>query len=320
MGIIASIIRESLPPAPRFTTDDTPDLTGKVMIVTGGNAGIGKETARVLLAHNAKVYIACRSAEKAKEAASALKQATGKTDTDLVVLSLDLADLGSIKASVAEFLRKETRLDVLFNSGGVMAPPISQTTKHGHDLQFGTNVLGHFYLTQLLLPTLVATAKASPDGIARVVNTSSMGHWFSKWGKLIDYDTLTDGPKRLQLGTSAAYSQSKSGNILFARELARRYGDQGIVSTALNPGNINSDLQRHFPSLLIKLARWLMYDVSFGAITQIYAGTSPETANINGEYLIPWARVSPCRADHQDAKKQEELWEWLETEVKKYAP
>ena len=90
-----------------------------------------------------------------------------------------------------------------------MVPPISQLTSHGHDLQFGTNVLGHFYLTHLLLPTLIATAKISTDGTARVVNTSSSAHMFSS-KNIIDYDTLKDGPKRVQLGAGGLYSQSKS--------------------------------------------------------------------------------------------------------------
>jgi len=323
MGVLLSLYNESYPPAPKFTADSVPDLSGKVMIITGGNTGIGKETARVLLLHDAKVYIACRSAEKAAAAIDDLKKVTGKGDDRILFLPVDLSDLASIKAGVDEYLTKETKLDVLFNSGGVMIPPVDQLTKHGHDLQFGTNVLGHFYLTQLLIPTLINTAKTSPDGKARVVNTSSSAHLISKSAKNggpVELDTLRDGPKRTKLGTQSLYAQSKSGNVLFSHELARRYGSQGIVSTALNPGNIKTDLQRHASSLQLTLIGWMLKDVSYGALTQLYAGTSPEGAEFNGKYLIPWARVRPCRADHNDEKKEAELWAWLEAQVKQYAP
>lgn len=122
--------------------------------------------------------------------------------------------------------RQESRLDVLINSAGVMRPPIEQLTKHGHDLQFGTNVLGHFYLTQLLLPTLIASAKASPDGISRVVNVSSTAHLRSKppsQGGPVDLETVFDSEKRTQLGTGALYSQSKSVSVSNGGALQMRH-------------------------------------------------------------------------------------------------
>jgi len=157
-----------------------------------------------------------------------------------------------------------------------MAPPIEQVTTQGYDLQFGTNVLGalshnfqgstqpifflgHFYFTKLLIPALLAGAQSSPDGKARVVNTSSSASLFI--GE-VDFNTLKDTPARKKRAPEMLYSQSKlvgvfaysqitpfklhiQGNVLFSNELARRYGDQGIVSTSLNPGNLKSDIQRH---------------------------------------------------------------------------
>jgi len=173
MGNLFSIIAESFPPHPIFTVDDIPDLSGQIIIVTGGNTGIGKETVKELLNHDAKVYLAARNQEKAFAAIKELSEVTGK---EAIFLKLDLSDLKGIKAAAEEFLSKETQLHVLFNNAGVMVPPVEQLTADGYDLQFGTNVLGHFYFTKLLLPTLIATAKTSSDGKARVVNTSSLGH------------------------------------------------------------------------------------------------------------------------------------------------
>jgi len=321
---ILAMLADYWPPKPEFTTDDIPDFSGKVMIVTGGNAGIGKETAKVLLQHNVKVYIACRSAEKAKAAAEELRSTTGKTEDDLKILSLDLSNLATVKAAVAEFLRYESRLDVLFNSGGAMSCPLDQVTIHGHDMQFGTNVIGHFYLTQLLLPTLIATAESSPDHHVRVVNVSSGAHWIAPSpgrGGPILYDTLVDGPTRTKYGDQTGlYAQSKAGNILFAKALARKYSSQGIVSTSVNPGPINTDLFRHVNPWIRWFFQLVLYPVSLGVLTSLYAGTAPEAAEFNGKFLGPWARVQPCRADMDDVDGQEELWTWLEGEIKKHVP
>ncbi|KAH7913059.1 hypothetical protein BJ138DRAFT_1146934 [Hygrophoropsis aurantiaca] len=310
MGVLLSWIREAAPPASTFSVENMPDLTGKVVIVTGGSTGIGKETAKALLAHGAKVYIATRNQSAAEKAIRDLEQETGHEAT---FLKLDLAELKSIKAAVAEFLSKETRLHVLFNNAGVMAPPVDLITTDGYDLQFGTNVLGHFYFTQLLLPTLIASARDSLDGQVRVVTTSSSGHLFGN----LDFNTFKDGPARKKLSTNTLYCQSKFGNIVFALELAKRYGNQGIVSTSLNPGNIQSDLQRHIPELARKFINaFVLHSTPKGALTQLYAGTAPEAAELNGKYLIPWARVSSPRKATQDHKLGQALWEWLEDQVK----
>ncbi|KAH9895862.1 NAD-P-binding protein [Cubamyces lactineus] len=307
---MSSACTNMFPPKPKWGVDQIPDLSGKVMIVTGGNTGIGKETIKALLNHNAKVYMASRSPERAQDAIDELRKETGK---EALFLQIDLADLQSVKRAANEFISKEERLDVLFNSGGLMYPPVEQTTKDGYDLQFGTNVIGHFYFTQLLLPLLIASAKTSPDGKARVVNTSSMGHSFVTG---IDFDTLRDGPKRVKAGTTKLYSQSKFGNVVFAKELHRRYADQGIVSVALHPGNLQTDLQRHVSKVELMIAKHLLYPAPMGALTQLYAGTTPEGANLGGEYLIPWARVGRARKETENPEIGRKLWEWLENEVK----
>ncbi|KIJ18178.1 hypothetical protein PAXINDRAFT_9260 [Paxillus involutus ATCC 200175] len=310
MGVAHSFLNEILfPPKPLFTEDSVPDLSGKVALVTGANAGIGKETARVLLAKNAKVWIACRDVSKGEAALKELKERTGR---DAHLLKLNLSNLKSIKDSAEEFSRQENQLHILFNNAGVMGPPIEMLTDDGYDLQFGTNVLGHFYLTKLLLPTLISTAKSSSEGTVRVVNTSSNVHWLSG----LRFDTFKDGPKRRAINPYRLYGQSKTGNIVFSAELHRRYRDQGIISISLNPGGIKTELQRHRSALAQRLnSMILLWDISYGPLTQLYAGTSPEAATMSGQYLIPWARIGAPRANTQNPQLGKELWTWLEDQV-----
>ncbi|KAF8965144.1 hypothetical protein BDZ97DRAFT_1918567 [Flammula alnicola] len=311
MGVVLSLINEGFPPKSKFSPADIPDLSGKVIIVTGANTGVGKETTKALLAHNAKVYIAARNPDKAAQAISDLKKETGNA---AIFLKLDLAGLKSIQAAAEEFQSKENELHVLFNNTGVMMTPIDQVTSQGYDLQFGTNVLGHFYFTKLLLPTLLAGAKSSPHGKARVVNTSSAASMFIS---TIDFNTLNDTLARKKKGTGLLYSQSKFANILFSNELAQRYGSQGIVSMSLNPGNLDSDLMRHRSSIETSIVKLILYAPSYGALTQLWAGTSPEGATLNGKYLIPWAHIGTVSSAAQDFKLVGELWNWLEEQVEK---
>nr|GAT61357.1 NAD(P)-binding protein [Mycena chlorophos] len=304
MGVIWS---QFFPPKATFSVDDIPDLTGQVMLVTGGNSGIGKEIVKGLLAHNAKVYLAARNAESAKMAIAELKTQTGH---DAEFLEIDLADLGSIKRAAEEFTRKEKQLNVLFNNGGVMASlPVVQLdmlTKQGYDLQFGTNVLGHFYLTKLLLPTLITTAKDSGKP-TRVVNTSSL---VLEGAAKFDFATFKESPARAKLGTSGLYQQSKFGNAVFSAELHRRYAEQGIVSIALNPGNIMTNLGRYLSPGFLRILKYIVYDPPLGALTPLYAGTVKEGDGFGGKFLFPWARMGQVPAAVDDANNGRELWTW----------
>ncbi|KAF8231776.1 NAD(P)-binding protein [Tricholoma matsutake] len=310
MGLaFSSVYQHLFPPKCTYTVNDIPDLTGKVVIVTGANTGIGKETAKALLSHNAKVYIAARDQSKADLAIKDLEDQTGK---ESFFLKLDLADLLSVKAAAKEFESKEKELHILFNNAGVMLPPIEKVTAQGYDLQFGTNVLGHFYLTKLLMPLLLSGAKSSPDGKSRVVNVSSVGHIMAS---NLDFNTFKDGPARRRPSVrSLLYGQSKFGNIVFANELFRRYGDQGIVSTSVHPGNIKTDLYQGVP-LMVSLVGFTMYPASTGAVTSLWAGTSVEGAKLGGKYLVPWARLGRAHAGTQDPELGKRLWEWAEEQV-----
>ncbi|KAJ7153072.1 NAD(P)-binding protein [Mycena crocata] len=305
-----STLSKLFPPKPKFSVNDIPDLTGQVIIVTGGNSGVGKETVKALLQHNAKVYVAARSEEKAKAAIVDLKSVTGK---QAEFLQLDLADLHSVKRAAAEFNQRETELHVLFNNGGVMDPPIEQLTAQKFDLQFGTNVLGHFYFTRLLLPTLLATAASK--GLARVINTSSLSAEMSGLKNGINFNTVTDTPERRKTPTNSLYAQSKLGNIMLSNELARRYGTQGIMSTSLHPGNLKTELGRHHGPIFLLFIRLLVYPVPYGALTQLWAGTTAEGATFNGKYLIPWARMGKTPPEALVPGAAESLWTWMEKQV-----
>ncbi|KAF9002966.1 NAD(P)-binding protein [Cyathus striatus] len=308
MGGIISFLSETFPPQSKFSVDDIGDLTGKVFLVTGGNTGVGFEIVKGLLQHNATVYLAARSASKGKEAIEQLKDVTGK---EARFLQLDLSDLKSIKESAIEFNSKEKELHVLINNAGVMMPPLDQFTKDGYDLQFGTNVLGHFYFTKLLLPTLLATS--TPSTPSRVVTVASAAGMMVN---NINFDTLRDSSARNKLSKSTLYMQSKMANLVFATELARRYGDKGLVSASLNPGTLKSELARHVESAIEKLAlKIISYPVPLGALSPLYAATAPDGASLNGKYFIPWVREGKLSKAVLDPQLGKDLWTWLEDQV-----
>jgi len=311
------VFSQLFPPKPTWAAADVPDQAGKVVIITGGSGGIGQETARVLLSKGAKVYIAARSQEKSQKAIDELKKETG--NESVFFLKLDLSDLFAIKAAAEEFVDKESELHVLYNNAGVMYTPVDKVTEQGYDMQFGTNVLGHFYLTKLLLPVLTATAKNSPAGTVRVVNVSSLSH-YSRAPEGIRWSSVSPGNNSLEarekLGTIKLYGQSKLGNILFSIELARRYGGEGIVSISLHPGVIKTDLTRYLGTLVQRLGRMIAYPVSYGAISSLYAGTAPAASELNGKYLTTWARVTLPDSQALDSELGKKMWEWCEEQDK----
>ncbi|KAK0437951.1 NAD(P)-binding protein [Desarmillaria tabescens] len=284
-------IDQCLPPKPQFSVDQLPYLSGQVMIVTGANTGIGKVTAKALLAHNAKVYFACRNE---------------------LFLQVDFADLNSIKCAAEEFTSRETELHVLFNNSGVFSPPLA-LIEQGYDLQFGVNMLGVFYFTKLLIPTLMPTSTSNPEFKPRIINTASLNHIFVNGLK---FDTFKDGPKRRKMNKMALYSQSKFAMVTWTTELARRYADQGIIAISVNPGNLRSEMQRHispFERTIMACNKTILYPVDMGGLTQLYAATMSDSEM----YMKPWARVgAPFSATKNEALGRQ-LWEYLEDVLRK---
>lgn len=242
-----------------WTFDDIPDQSGRVALVTGANSGIGYETARQLAARHAHVVMACRSLDKAEAAKARI--VNDLPDASLRVMPLDLSSLASVHAFAEAFLAEHDRLDLLINNAGVMIPPYS-TTAEGFELQFGTNHLGHFALTGLLLPLITRTPEA------RIVTVSSEAHRMGK----IDFENL-DGEKGY--AKWPFYGQSKLANLLFTYELQRHLEAAGhtTIAVAAHPGWTSTNLQRH-TGMVSFLNRFFGMQPEQGALPTLFAATA----------------------------------------------
>ncbi|KAI8631156.1 hypothetical protein F5Y19DRAFT_473555 [Xylariaceae sp. FL1651] len=320
-------ISQIYPPKPGFTEKDLPQLHGKVYLITGANTGLGKELARMLYSKNAKVYIAARSEAKGLQAIEAIKEAEPNSSGELAFIRLDLADLRTVKASAQEFLKRETKLHVLFNNAGVMKPATGAKSAQGYELQLGVNNVGTFMFTKLLTPVLAATAKTEAAGTVRVVWVSSSAGeapLAPKGGVPMDnLDYHND------MGWFPKYCISKAGNFLQGAEYARRYKADGILSISLNPGNLDSELWRNQPYVVAKFLKWfVLYAPINGAYTELFAGLSPEvTMEKSGGWVVPFGRFMRPRKDLGEATKTEaeggsgiarKFWEWNEEQVRSY--
>jgi retinol dehydrogenase-12 len=304
---------------------DIKSLLGKVHIVTGGYSGIGLALVKCLFEKNATVYIAGRNKDKFNEADVSLKKEFPSSKGRIEFLQLDLADLSTIKASADEFLKKESRLDVLTNNAGVMSPPAGSVDAQGHELMMGTNVLGPWLFSESLLPILKSTAATAPTGSVRVTWAGSLLDFSPKGG--VEFNEETGEPK-LQPAQQANYGQSKAANALLASEFAQRHGSDGIISVGWNPGNMKTELGRHLSKIAWVLVQPLLYEPRFGAYTMLYAGWSSEIdMALNGSYVWPFGRRSVLRPDLLAAMKGKEdggsgeakrLWEWCVKECKEY--
>ncbi|KAJ7250169.1 hypothetical protein B0H12DRAFT_1210963 [Mycena haematopus] len=297
------------PPSSKFEPQrDMPDLSGKVAVVTGGNAGIGFHTVKHLLLENAT-------------GAEAIEKLAADIGRKPIFLQLDLADLASVRRAATSFLSQESQLDILFNNGGVMVTPLAQLTAQNQDLQFGTNVTGHYFLTELLLPALTSSYHATQVP-ARVINTSSSSHTDACPGTGIDFVSLKGGPARdawlKKLSPSAAgwrlYGESKLGNIMISNHFVKTHSDV-LVSCALHPGSVRTDLQKNLPGWMQRMLDFALPPAAMGAYTQLWAGTTATPEQINGQYLIPWARMGKADSIVSNSKLQEETIAWLKEQV-----
>lgn len=301
----------------KWTENSVPDMSGKVVIVTGANSGIGFETARVLAAQGAEVVMACRNLEKAGAAAEQIRQAVPQAK--LEIMRIDLADLASVRQFAAEFQSRYSQLDLLINNAGVMIPPFTETAD-GFELQFGANHLGHYALTGLLLTTIMDTSHS------RIVNVSSMAHRFGSG--TINFDNLN---AENGYNAQGAYAQSKLANLLFTLELNQQLAAHGsdTIATAAHPGWTVTGLQK---GMMHSLSRVVGQTPAMGALPTLMAATESDVqAN---DYIGPgrlWEmRGYPKKVGRtdaaQDAALAQRLWqvseemtgvryEWPETAV-----
>jgi NAD(P)-dependent dehydrogenase (short-subunit alcohol dehydrogenase family) len=254
----------------KWSPDAIGSQAGRTIIVTGANAGIGFETAKVLAAKSATVFLACRNPANAAQAVERIKALN--RDARVEARVLDLASLASIRSFAAEFAAANERLDVLINNAGVMTPPLGRTAD-GFETQFGTNFIGHFLLTMLLLPCLNRTPKS------RVVTLSSVSHWVGE----IDFNNLNAEKGYSKFG---AYAQSKLANLIFVYELQRRLDESGAatISTGAHPGVTASELSRHNVILGV-VQRAIAQPTIQGAMPSLRAAMDPTARG--GDYYGP---------------------------------
>jgi NAD(P)-dependent dehydrogenase (short-subunit alcohol dehydrogenase family) len=268
------------------------DLDGRTCLVTGANTGIGKETARALAARGATLLLACRSQEKGLAAIEEIAAQTGKRRLELV--ALDLGDLASVRACAEDVLSRDQPLHVLINNAGLAGS--RGMTSSGFEIAFGTNHVGPFLFTSLLLDRLRDSAPA------RIVNVASGAHYGATG---IDFDAVRK-PTRTISGMRE-YSISKLANVLHGQELARRLEGSGVTTYSLHPGVIASDIWRKVPRPARAVMKRRMDTPEHGARTSVYCATAPELSDQTGLYYDACAPRQPGRA--VTAALAGELWQ-----------
>ncbi|CAG9838608.1 unnamed protein product [Diabrotica balteata] len=290
-------------------------LDGKTAVITGANTGIGKVTAKDFYKRGATVIIACRNLDKANEAIQEIKQdCQGQENLgQLKSTKLDLSSLQSVRACAEELNKADHNINLLVNNAGVMAVPFSKTVD-GFELTFGTNHLGPYLLTILLLPKIIQSGPG-----ARIVNVSSSVHQMTCSGP--DFDDLNF--EKRKFNTNQAYIYSKLANIFFTRELHRRLRDHGIDGVnvyALHPGAIQTELSRSLNESMFPGARFILRDVvggiffktpEQGAQTQIHCSVDEKCADQSGLYYSECKPVQPSKValnDEMAAKMWDVSW------------
>jgi NAD(P)-dependent dehydrogenase (short-subunit alcohol dehydrogenase family) len=284
-----------------WTEADIPDQTGRTAVVTGANTGLGYETAKALAAKGANVVLAVRNLDKGRSAADLITRRHPGADVSLQ--ELDLTSLDSVRAAADELKTKYDGIDLLINNAGVMWTPKS-TTKDGFELQFGTNHLGHFALTGLLLDRLLPVAGS------RVVTVSSIGH------RILADIHFDDLQWENSYHRVRAYGQAKLANLLFTYELQRRLttAGQDTIAAAAHPGGSDTELARHLPDFLGPLFSLISQPAAMGALPTLRAAT--DAGVLGGQYLGPdgpggmrgYPKVVASSDRSHDAALQQRLW------------
>ncbi|KAL0578230.1 hypothetical protein V5O48_003767 [Marasmius crinis-equi] len=304
-----------MPCHPKFNPEkDIPSLTGKVFFVTGGTAGIGKESILLLAQHQPEhIFFSGRDLRRADAVIQEVK-AVAPT-AQVTFIQCDLASLESVKEAAAQFTTLSSRLHVLVCNAGIMAVPAA-LTRDGYEVQFGTNHVGHALLIKLLLPTLLHTAE-EPNSDVRILTLSSDGHRFYPSGG-IRFDALREADTI----SSAAlrYGQSKLANVLYTNELARRYPN--ITSVSLHPGVVGTGLADSVTTVTKVVyfftAAWREVKPVVGAYNQTWASTTEKSNLVNGRYYEPVGALTKVAKEASNEELAKRLWEWTENELKEF--
>lgn len=299
-----------------FTAQDIPSLAGKVIVVTGGNIGLGLQSVLDLARHEPKeIWLTARSADKAANAISTVKKEV--PGANIKPLELDLSSFASIKAAARAFTSASDRLDILLLNAGCMGAP-EELTEDGYELQFGTNHVGHALFTSLLAPVLDKTAGGAEADVRVVVLSSAAVETAPSGGILLD----TVKTKQESMASMTRYSQSKLANALWARELARHHPAWTVA--AVHPGVVSTNLSHHMQERhwwlapVIRVVNMLLTTVEDGARNQLWAATAPKKDIQSGAFYYPVGNLEGGRRGkyNQDDKLAKELWEWTEEELK----
>ncbi|KAF2227219.1 oxidoreductase [Elsinoe ampelina] len=295
---------------------DIPDLSGKVIIVTGGNSGLGKESIRQFVKHKPKaVFLAARTEAKAQSAIEEIKKET--PDANIQYLNLDLGDLDSVATAAKDFNSRADRLDILMNNAGMLAQDFSLTPQ-GYELSLGTNHMGHALLTKLLLPTLLRTAEDSSADV-RIVNLSSVGHHFAA----LTRGLVLDAQASAKVWNWSRYGTSKLANLLHARALKKRYPQ--ITAVSCHPGTINTQLfhgERDWWAdtpvigFFFRNIHYFLSSVDSGAKNQLWCAVGPKEEVRSGFYFEPVGKRSGWGLYTGEAEA-ERLWAFTEEELRK---
>jgi NAD(P)-dependent dehydrogenase (short-subunit alcohol dehydrogenase family) len=273
----------------------TPDMSGKVCLITGATSGIGKATAKGLAAAGAIVVMVCRDAARGE---AARKEVAAVSPGGAVsLLKADLASFDSIRALAEEFQLSYNKLDVLINNAATIGSERRETVD-GIESQFAVNHLAYFLLTNLLLDRLKASAPA------RIVNVASIAHR----GVSLDLDDLEN---KKEYKSFRVYGQTKLANVLFSHELARRLQGTGVTANCLHPGIVRSNIVRDMMAPIsfgAKFFGFLMLSPDKGAATTIHCATAPELEETNGKYFVRSA-IAPSSEESHDKKLANRLWE-----------
>lgn len=296
---------------------DMPDLSGKVIIVTGGNSGLGKESIHQLAKHNpSKIYLGARSNQRGNAAIEEITSAVPSAKGKVHFLEIDMASLASVKRAAERILKENDRLDVLMNNAGLAEAPPGLSTD-GYEIQFGTNYMGPTLFTKLLLPLLQQTA-ATPNSDVRIINLSSELFKMAPSQGIIFADLGT--PMR-KSNSVARYGQSKLANYFFSKICAAKYPN--ITSVALHPGVVNTGIWENMYKrpyvgwLLSAVMTPLLTNVHDGAKMQLWSATASKREVKNGAFYTPKGKEY-TQAILKNDKLANELWEWTEKEFAKH--
>lgn len=291
-----------------------PDLSGKVILVTGGNNGLGKEMVRQLAKHKpAKIYLGARNETKGQAAIADIKAES--PEAHIILLKMDLDSFASIAKATRTFLSENDRLDILVHNAGIFAQPPG-LTEDGYEIQFGTNYMGPALLTKLLLPCLEKTA-STPGSDVRIVSVSSALHMSAPKERLLLFEDKTPLER---ISTMARYGQSKLAQMYWTRSMAKSYPN--ITFAAVHPGVVRTGLMDSTDSssvlawLLKSVGRFFFVDVATGALNQLWASTVPAGKVTNGAMFYPVGKEFKGRNTAADDDMVERLQEWTESELK----